>query len=702
VSLGQYLLGVLELGVVVGAIGLGVWRLRGRLVPGWAGGPARLAEAVLALCLLVWVGELLGAIGLLKPAPFIAGCLLAGAAAAAVGRRGNPAAPSTPGGLDAAIAVGVSTLVFAAWAVPSRFGLEHGMYGGDTLWYHMPFAARFVQDSSVVHLHFTDPLYLNWFYPQSSELLHGVGILLFRHHDVLSPLLNLAFLGLALLAAWCAGRPFGVGAHSLVAVAIVLDANLLVSRQAGQANNDIVGIALLLAAAAFVLTRDPGSRGPPLLAGLAAGLAAATKLSFIVPGVALAAGAVAIAAAGERRRIALLVGGGFVAAGGFWYARNLIAVGNPLPWIDPGPLPSPDRLIEGRPDFSVAHYLTDTDVWGTYFRPALEERLGELWWAVLALAAVGALMALLTAHERSQRLLGAVAVIAALAYVLTPLGASGPEGQPVGFRLNLRYLTPALVLGLALLPILPALEERRRRWGLLALLGVLLIVTDRPFAFLDDELALGAVIVALVLVTAPALLVGLRRRGLPGPILALGFVTLIAVAISVGYQEQRDYLRGRYASSFPAGYPAPILKRGLGDTFRWAGSVRRARIAVAGTTGALFQYGFYGNDASNRVQYVGGAGPHGAFSPILDCRDWRRAINAGEYNYIVTTPILNQRRESEEIPAPEASWLSGDRAAMKILRRGRYRVFQIEGPLDPEGCPADAPRFPVDAFFPGS
>jgi hypothetical protein len=697
-NLDQYLLGVLELGITIGSISFGAWRLRARLVPGWAGAPARLAEAVLVIFILVAIGEFLGAVGLLEPVPILVTSVLAAVGATILGRGANPSTPSTPGGADSAIAVAIGALIIAAWAVPTRFSLEHGMYGGDTLWYHMPFAARFAQDGSILHLHFTDPLYLNWFYPQSSELLHGLGIVLFRHHDVLSPLINLGFLGLALLAAWCAGRHHGVGALSVLAVGIVLDANLLVSRQAGQANNDIVGLALLLAAAAFLLQEERDARGPPLLAGLAAGLAAATKLSFIVPALALAAGAVVIAGEGRRRTLFWL-GGGLVVAGSFWYARNLIAVGNPLPWLSLGPLPSPDRLIEGRPDYSVAHYLTDTDVWGTYFRPALDERLGSLWWAVLGLTAIGALGALATGRTNTQRMIAAVALIAAVAYVLTPLSASGPEGQPVGFRLNLRYLTPALALGLLVLPMLPALQGRRRQVGVFLVLAAVFVVTDRPFAFLDSDLAAVAVALTLAAVVAPAILVGFRRRGLPAPALGLGLAALAAMAIALGYTEQRDYLRGRYASSFPSIYPRQILDAGLGDTFRWASTVRDERFALAGTTGALFQYGLYGPDSSNHVQFVGREGPHGSFAPFVDCASWRRSLNAGGYDFLVTTPNLNQRNEVAEIPSPEASWVRGESNAERILNRGRYRVFVLTGPLSPAKCPSGARRFPLDAFF---
>ena len=63
-------------------------------------------------------------------------------------------------------------------------------------------------------------------------------------------------------------------------------------------------------------------------------------------------------------------------------------------------------------------------------------------------------------------MLALVAVVSAIAYLLTPLGASGPEGMPVGFRLNIRYLAPGLVLALALLAIPPRFAGEQRVWGL--------------------------------------------------------------------------------------------------------------------------------------------------------------------------------------------------------------------------------------------
>ncbi len=151
------------------------------------------------------------------------------------------------------IALAVASFTVAEWTFPSQLSLDQGMFGGDTTWYHMPFAARFAQDHSIVHLHFTDPMRLVvWFYPATSELINGAGILLF-HDDFLSPLLNLGWLSVGLLAAWCIGRPYGVAPATLVASALVFDSGVMVITQAGEGRNDIMAIAMLVAYVAFIV-----------------------------------------------------------------------------------------------------------------------------------------------------------------------------------------------------------------------------------------------------------------------------------------------------------------------------------------------------------------------------------------------------------------------------------------------------------------
>ncbi len=129
--------------------------------------------------------------------------------------------------------------------------------------------------------------------------------------DLLSPLLNLGwFLG-CLGAAWCVGRPYRVAPWSLALAAVALSVPAL-HDQAGEARNDLVGTFFLLAGVAVALNARVGAaRGPAergggsptgalLVVGLAAGLAAGTKLNFLLPAAVLVLGLVALAPRGRR------------------------------------------------------------------------------------------------------------------------------------------------------------------------------------------------------------------------------------------------------------------------------------------------------------------------------------------------------------------------------------------------------------------
>src|SRR5918996_808918 len=177
-STGRYLLGAAELSVIAAALGLGAYHLRALLAPAWTGALARLAEV--------------------------------------------------------AIGISAAALVVIHWAHPTGQAVDQGMYYQDTTWYHMSFSARFAQTGDVGPLHFTDPLKLAaWFYPQNSELLHGIGIV-FLKTDFLSPLINLMWVALCLLAAWCVGRPFAIGGVTVLGAAVGLDSEVMVGSPAGE------------------------------------------------------------------------------------------------------------------------------------------------------------------------------------------------------------------------------------------------------------------------------------------------------------------------------------------------------------------------------------------------------------------------------------------------------------------------------------
>jgi hypothetical protein len=600
----------------------------------------------------------------------------------------------------------ISATVFS-YAVTTKHALDRGVFNFDSLWYHLPFAVDMVQTHSVVGMHHADTVFTNWFYPQNSELLHGVGILL-TGRDTLSLFLNLGWLAVAFLAAYCVGRPYGRGAVTAIAAAILLECHTLVVRDPGAAKNDLMAAALLLASIAILVQAWSSSvpswsqarirnrrmdRWALAAAGLAAGLAAGTRVTGLAMAGALTVAVLVLAGPGRRWGAA---GWWFVpafAGGGFWYLRNLVVAGNPIPEVEklgPISLPHPERLQEGRPDFSIVHYATDTGVWREYFSPGLHEAFGALWPLVVFGAIAAALLAVLHGRDRILRWVGAVALFGAFAYLFTPLSAAGAEGEPVGFGINIRYVIPALLAGIVLLPLDRWLDGPRRQWGLTGALVLVFLATNRPDDALHDKARVFAFLLVVLVVLLPALLLYLRSRG-AGAALALGAAAGLVVAlVAIGYPLQRHYLESRFANDGSADEQIPGMH--LDSAYRWARDQEDARIGLAGTTAGFAGYGFYGTDLSNRVRYLGEDGAHGAFNAIQTCAAFRAAVNDADLDYLVTSPFLNFLHPGDPIASPEARWLRGESAVRPIVRSGPVTVWKVEGERSPEACgPANAP-----------
>jgi hypothetical protein len=726
---GRYLLGVVELALLVGFAWLGAVRVRSRLAPGFAGAPAHLGTSVVALALLIWVAELLGTVSLFKPVPYLLAVALVG-----VGLRwAIQAPPTTPPAKNVVggswIATGAALLVAAIAVVHFAAGvktrLSTGMTGFDSTWYHGPFAAGFFQSANTIDLHFIAPQFLSWFYPANGEIFHAIGMLAFGR-DLLSPLLNLGWFAGCLLAAWCIGRPYRVAPWSLALAAIALSVPAL-SDQAGEARNDIVGIFFLLAAVAIALNAwrgegvvgDPAptkrersaglSTGALLVSGLAAGLAAGTKLNFLLPAAVLVIGLAVIVPRGARAKALAASGLAALAGGDYWYLRNLVHTGNPLPWIHhlgPISLPAPEQGLGGSEAHSVFGYLTDGSVWSDWFLPGLHSGLWLLWPLLLTGALLGLVLSLAAPAgwwasntrrrgisgpstsglgperasgvggepasdlrmERVLALAGAVGSAAALAWLVSPTSASGRDGMPHGFESGLRYLAPAFVLGLALLPAVPPLRRT------LASIGRGHDSEVRQSFVADSATKVGrSAAVRQSFGTHSVQKVGRTGRR-PGSRVGLAVLAAILVAaIAAGYPIQRHYLENRYANP-------TFTTPGLDAAFKWARGVSGSRIATTSTR----QYPLFGTDLSNHVEYLGVDRPHGGFEEIKTCRAWREALDAGDYDYAVTT--FDRLEPSNPPFPPQATWTEGPHAEV-VLRRSPTVVFKITAPLNPSTCP---------------
>ena len=533
-------------------------------------------------------------------------------------------------------------------------------------------------------LHFIAPQFLAWFYPANGEIFHAVGMLAFGR-DLLSPLLNLGWFVGCLVACWCIGRPYRVAPWSLVLGAVALSVPALAD-QAGEARNDIVGIFFLLAAVAIALNawaaRDEGERGLSTgalaVVGLGGGLGGGNQAQLP------AAGGRAGRRAGRDRAAGRQVAGARGRRPGGAGRRRLLVPAQPRPQPAtrcPGSTtsarsrcPRPSRRLGGREAHSVLGYLTDGAVWSDWFLPGLHARpLDRLAaarppppWPASSSASLPGLGCAVRIHgSRRERnhamrgregvgpvlaLAGLVGLATALAWLVAPTSASGPDGMPRGFESGLRYLAPALVLGLALLPATPLLRgsPRAPRRAAYALLS--------PHS--GYKASYGGRIGA---------------RGGAG-----AGVALVLLAVAIGYPVQRHYLQSRYADP-------TFTTPGLNAAFDWAGGISDARIATTSTR----QYPLFGTDLSNHVQFIGAETPPRRLRgpdhlPHLAPGAERGPLRLRSHHPRPprTRPAAHTHRRPAGPKAPEPK---------PILRKPPTVVFQLRK-LDPSACPDESSR----------
>ncbi|MGK2955561.1 MAG: hypothetical protein ACSLFI_07835 [Solirubrobacterales bacterium] len=709
-SAAPFYFGMLQLALVVLALGFTAYRVRARILPGFEGATARLSEAVIGFTLLVLLTEVLGLFSLfhnwtLVPVSLIL-ALIAWLRVYPAGTNPGlrPPAPSISTAASV-LALVIAGIVVAQWAAFASYSLDHGISNFDSVWYHLPFSADMFQTGSVLKFHQTETVFLNWFYPQNSEIAHAAGMAL-TGRDFVSVFINMGWLGMALLAGWCVGRPYGRPHLTMIAAAVLLATHTLVAREPGTGKNDIVAIALTISVVAILINRgaaprDGRGRISPdwamAIAGLAAGLAAGTKVTALAP-VAMITFAVLYATiAGKRLRAAGVWFGAALVGGGFWYLRSLLASGNPLPQIEAiGPinLPGPDRLQVGRPDFNVLHYVTDLDIWRDYFLPGLERGFGELWPLLIAVAIIGLFSLIWKGPGRLTQGHAIAALLAIAAYVVTPLGAAGPEGEPTAFAINLRFLIPALAMAIVLVPLLPWFDRKWPRYALTGVLLILFLASSRSDAIYEIEGRAFGVAFALVVVglIGGAWLFRARLSGILGsrsPIAVASFLAAV-LALLVAFPLADHYSDSRYQDFEP--------ESGLAEPYRWANDLEDSHIGLAGSTAGFKQYGFFGEDLSNEVTYIGHEVAAGGFEAIPRCIEFREAVNSADVDYLITSSFLNFNDYEKPIRSPERAWVEGDPALSRVGAPGPVQVWQVNGQLDPAGCEGIGP---ADEYIPG-
>jgi hypothetical protein len=517
----------------------------------------------------------------------------------------------------------------------------------DSLRYHGPFVARWLQLHDLTQLHHTSRELQEVFFPANNELLVAGSVLTYGT-DWAMPYLNVGWFALALLAAWCLPLDPRRRPLTLVAAAAVVAAPRLIGTQPGSGRNDLAAAALLLAfvAIAHRLGERPGGMA---VAGLALGLAVGTKLSVAVPAVVLV---VAVVVLHRGRRIAT-AGSVVLAAlvsGGFWYVRNWVRAGNPLPWyrLDIGPihLDGPRFLGVEEHGQTIVDRAGSSRFWSVTVPDGLRYAIGPLWWVVLVLAAGVVVVGLATGRWR--RAIAATVVVALAAHVITPFSAGGDHG-PTMFGPQLRFLAaPALLAGVLVALIVPT---RHRRWVVWA---ALVYVASVVASFTDVAVALGFAAAVVGLAAAAG-----RGWSVPRPArIALSGVAAVLVLAAAPVAAAHRY-----------DDPDRNATWAVFGMFR---HVRDARVAVG-----VFRhtYPLTGPDLSNHVQLVGVAEARGGFRPARTQREWVHGVTTGDYDYVVVGRTTTVRGPE----LVQTAWSRAIPGAVEVYRDGTTTVFHISG-----------------------
>jgi hypothetical protein len=683
VDVGDYLRGSLAL-----AVGLLPWvpasrRLARRLVPDWNGTEAVLAASLIGTTAVIVVAELLGLVSGFRRWPFALVSAVVAAIAAACGtpapvRSGPGASWSLPRDRAARIMLGcvVACVMATTASVIGRDAavLQTGPLDTDSIHYHLTQAAHMVQTHSDVHQHHAASSDGTVYYPYDAELLDAVAML-GPQPDIVVFGLNLLFGWLALLACWVIGARWSAGAPALAAGAAVIALPLVSQASTGPGLNDLPSMAFVLSAVACLavagVPRAEQPRGRWLaqvaVAGLALGLAAGTKLNALPMAVFIAL-AVVVVASGDRGRAALALFAPAFLAGGFWYVRNWVIVGSPIPDLDltvgghgfhvvPYPEVKPYA-------FAVSHYLGDWSVIRHWFVPGLHAVWTGLWPVVGLLFVAGVVLAVATERATFRRLLGVGVVLAVIAYVVTPTTAIGREGQPLLFGTNTRYVLPTLMVGLVLLASASVL--RRFAAGLTVLFTALVVgllgLEDLPQDVRYGAGVAGAFVVAVVV----GWFAVSRSAGTSRAARSMMALSLVVVGVAGGAVVQRDYLRHRYT--------------GTADLERLFGVVGGYEHQRIGVVGHGLEYGFFGPRLRNSVNYVGVTAAWHAFDLPKTCPALLSTLMRLNDDYVVVEPLAVEHTDRVD------RWLARMPGVRVVFANPAGTVYEMPEPLDSRGC----------------
>jgi hypothetical protein len=246
---------------------------------------------------------------------------------------------------------------------------------------------------------------------------------------------------------------------------------------------------------------------------------------------------------------------------------------------------------------------------------------------------------------------------------------------------------PGLVLAMTLLPIARPLRapDGRARWTLYFLTlvyAITVLATPRWYT----SYIVGAVFITLALVWAPGGLGILRARNLASrALVTAAAVAVLVLAVVLGRSQEVQYANQAYTKA-----ELFLQEGGPIEAYEYARNLKDQRIGIVGSSQIIFgQFGFFGANLSNEVDWIGPKGPHGSMRLPTSCRQFRGLINEGKYDYVIMSQFTQDSPYSEYW-YPIYAWVKKDPGLEKVVddpaSPQRDFVFRVKGKLSPSTC----------------
>jgi hypothetical protein len=588
----------------------------------------------------------------------------------AVERPPSPPPPSPPTTGLATRALAGATLALAALTslAVARDQLFLSPLAVDTLNFHLPGVAAWIQSGSLWQIDVFLPDVAPGHYPNNGDVLLLAAVLPWSN-DFLSHLVHYPVYLLTGVATYALGREVGAPrAAAAIAAALLLVTPAVLVPALISSYTDILALFGFATGILFLIRhKRTGLACELVMAGLALGVAFGTKwygVSTVAIAVVVWALASLAAGIGWRRVIGqtLALVALVALAGGIWLLRNWVESGNPVFPVRVAPLgievfDAPRDVVREAGGFALADYLDDPGVWGDSILPQYRDVL-SLSALVLAAGFLAAAILLTVRRVRGSQpsrlaLTGVTACgLILVAYALTPYSAGGPEGMPTLAGSDSRYAVPALVVAAALSAwVAGRFRNGTRVLGALALLGAL----DAAIQISDERRVAASIdrndwLAAIAVLAVTALAVWAVRRGWPRlararrPLVYAGVACLAVALVGVaGYETQKRFNGVRYVGQDPT--VDHILRR-----------VPEGRaVGLAGTwnTGIPPVLPAFGPRLRNEVSYVGWN--DGDFLRRYTTREgFVNTLEARGYDYlfvgrgVVVRPSVREERWAEK------------------------------------------------------